>query len=180
MEIRRVVTGTDDNGDAVIVSDGLAPRSHTFEHTPQMSHVLAWATEAGDSFDALTSDQSEARGFVPGPGGTRFMIVQFPPGSIFASAGFDPEAAGEEQLERTPGLAELFEPDAPGKHTTETIDCGIVLDGELWLELDNEVETKLLPGDMIVQNATRHSWGVRTEVPATLAVFMVGVDRNKS
>jgi hypothetical protein len=177
MEIRRVVTGTNGDGSATIVADGVAPRAHEFVHTPGMAHVLLWATEPDDSFEQASSDHSHERNFAPGPGGTRFVIVRFPPGAIFASSDFDHEAAGAEQLERTPGLAELFEPDAPGKHTTETIDYGIVLDGELWLELDNGEETLLKPGDVIVQNATRHSWSVRSEGTATLCSVLVGVER---
>jgi hypothetical protein len=176
VDIRRVVTGKKEDGSATIVSDGIAPRAHDFKHTPGMSHVLVWATEAGDSPDEASADHSEERGFVPGPGGTRFVIVKFPPGSIFGSPDFDPEAAGAEQLERTPGLAELFEPDAPGRHTTPSVDYSIVLDGELWLEVDNGEETKLTAGDVIVQNATRHAWTVRTEAPATIGVVLVGVE----
>jgi hypothetical protein len=177
MEIRRVVTGTASDGSATIVSDETAPRTHEFVHTPGMAHVLLWATEPDDSFAEATTDHSTERNFAPGPGATRFVIVRFPPASVFTSADFDPAAAGGEQLERTPGLAELFEPDAPGKHTSQTIDYGIVLDGELWLELDNGEETLLRPGDVVVQNATRHSWSVRSEGTATLCTILVGVER---
>jgi hypothetical protein len=176
MQIRRVVTGTTSDGAATIVSDGVAPRAHEFVHTPGMAHVLLWGTEPGDSFAEAATDRSEEHNFAPPPGGTRFVIVRFPPGATFASADFDPEAAGAEQLERTPGLAELFEPDAPGKHTSPTIDYGIVLEGELWLELDNGEETLLKPGDVIVQNATRHSWSVRSEGTATLLSVLIGVE----
>jgi cupin domain len=178
MEIRRVVTGTARDGSATIVSDEIAPRAHEFVHTPGMAHVLLWATEPEDSFAQATSDHSMERNFAPGPGATRFIVVRFPPGSVFGSESFDPEAAGAEQLERTPGLAELFEPDAPGKHTSQTIDYGIVLEGELWLELDNGEETLLKPGDVVIQNATRHSWSVRSEDTATLLTVLVGIDRD--
>jgi hypothetical protein len=143
-----------------------------------MAHVLLWATEPTDSFAEATSDQSMERNFAPGPGATRFIVVRFPPGSTFASSDFDPEAAGSEQLEFTPGLAELFEPDSPGKHTTQTIDYGIVLEGELWLELDNGEETLLKTGDVVIQNATRHSWSVRSDGTATLLTVLVGVERS--
>ena len=44
---------------------------------------------------------------------------------------------GAEQAQHLPGLAELFETENPGMHTTEPVDYDIVLEGEIWLELDN-------------------------------------------
>jgi mannose-6-phosphate isomerase-like protein (cupin superfamily) len=174
MDVRRVVTGNVD-GKAVFASDGIAPRGHDFVHSPQMAQSLIWATEPGDDLAAAAQDQTQTiSSVVPGPGGTRFFIVQFPPDSVFASADFDPVAAGAEHMEISPGLAERFEPDNPGKHTTPTIDYTIVLEGELYAVLDDE-EVKLSAGDVFIQSATRHSWSVRTEVPAKIAVVMVGV-----
>ena len=46
----------------------------------------------------------------------------------------------------------------PGMHTTATIDFEVVLDGEIWLELDDGVEVHLRAGDTVVQNGTRHAW----------------------
>ena len=39
-------------------------------------------------------------------------------------------------------------------HTTDTIDFEVVLDGEVWLELDDGVEVHLRAGDTVVQNGT--------------------------
>lgn len=175
MDIRRVVTGIAPDGSATIVSDGRAPRINDFEHTPGMSNALFWGTEPGDTLKDAARDRSAELGFVAGAGGTRFTLVRFPPNSVFASPDFDPAAAGAEQLERSPGLAELFEPDAPGKHTTPTVDYVVLLSGELWLELDNGEETLLHPGDIVIQNATRHSWAVRGDAPATIAVVLVSL-----
>jgi uncharacterized cupin superfamily protein len=175
MEIRRVVTGIAPDGSATIVSDGPAPRVNDFVHSPGMSNGLVWATDEGDTLGSAAADRSLEAKFVPGPGGTRFAFVTFPPQSVFMSSDFDPVAAACEQAERSQGLAELFEPDAPGKHTTPSVDYVVVLDGELWLELDNGEETLLHPGDVVIQNATRHSWAVRGEAPATIACVLVGL-----
>ena len=51
-----------------------------------------------------------------------------------------------------------MEPDAPGMHTTATIDFEVVLEGEVWLELDDGEEVHLRVGDCVVQNGTRHAW----------------------
>lgn len=174
MDVRRVVTANVD-GKAVFASDEIAPRGHDFAHTPQMTQALIWATEPGDELAAAEEDQTATiSSVIPGPGGTRFFLVQFPPDSVFASADFDPAAAAAEHLEISPGLAERFEPDNPGKHTTPTIDYTIVLEGELYAVLDDE-ERKLSAGDVFIQSATRHSWSVRTEAPAKIAVVMLGV-----
>jgi mannose-6-phosphate isomerase-like protein (cupin superfamily) len=174
MDVRRVVTGNRD-GKAVFASDEAAPRGHDFVHSPQMSQALIWATEPGDELSAVENDQTESiSSVVPGPGGTRFFFVRFQPDSVFASDDFDPAAAGGEHMEVSPGLAERFEPDSPGKHTTPTLDYAVVLEGELFAVMDED-EVKLTAGDVIIQPATRHSWSVRTEEPATIAVVMIGV-----
>jgi len=43
-------------------------------------------------------------------------------------------------------------------HRTNSIDYGIVLSGELELELDDGVQTRLGPGDIVVQRGTNHLW----------------------
>ena len=67
-----------------------------------------------------------------------------------------------------------MEPDAPGMHTTDTIDFEVVLDGEVWLELDDGVEVHLRAGDTVVQNGTRHAWRNHGDTTARLAVFLIG------
>lgn len=43
-------------------------------------------------------------------------------------------------------------------HRTNSIDYGIVLSGQLELELDDGVKTLLGPGDIVVQRGTMHLW----------------------
>lgn len=51
-------------------------------------------------------------------------------------------------------------------HRTNSIDYGIVLSGQLELELDEAVKTLLGPGDVVVQRGTNHLWRnpSRTEI----------------
>src|SRR3546814_2690014 len=72
--------------------------------------------------------------------------------------GFDPVEADREQLEHLPGLAELFEADCPGMHRTQSIDYDIVVEGRIWLELDDGTEVELHAGDVAVQQGNRHAW----------------------
>jgi len=62
-------------------------------------------------------------------------------------------------------------------HTTDSTDYGVVLSGNVMCELDDGAEVLLPPGDVVVQNGTRHRWRVVGDVPATLAVFIVGAHR---
>ena len=56
--------------------------------------------------------------------------------------------------------------DEPGMHRTDSTDFGVVLSGNVALELDDGVEVLLSPGDVVVQNGTRHRWRVVGNVPA--------------
>jgi mannose-6-phosphate isomerase-like protein (cupin superfamily) len=106
------------------------------------------------------------------------MVVTFPPDAVMGGAGFDPERAELEQAQQLPGLAERFEAGNPGMHTTDTLDYDIVLDGEIWLELDDGAEVHLQQGDLVVQCGTRHAWRNRGARPATMAFVLVGARRS--
>jgi uncharacterized cupin superfamily protein len=67
--------------------------------------------------------------------------------------------------------------DEPGMHRTDSTDFGVVLSGNVVLELDDGVELSLSPGDVVVQNGTRHRWRVVGGVPATVAAFIIGAHR---
>lgn len=75
------------------------------------------------------------------------------------------------------GLAETDEIENPGMHTTDTIDYGIVLSGEIDMELDEGREVHFRAGDCLVQNGTRHRWQNRSEEPCIIAFIMVGAKR---
>jgi hypothetical protein len=53
-------------------------------------------------------------------------------------------------------LTGLIEPD--GMHTTPTVGYGIVLRGEIVLELDDGQCTPLTAGDVVIENGTRYAW----------------------
>jgi mannose-6-phosphate isomerase-like protein (cupin superfamily) len=90
---------------------------------------------------------------------------------------FDPAAADAEQRIHVPGLAEKFEAEAPGMHTTDTVDYDIVLDGEIWLELDDGAEVHLQQGDVAIQCGTRHAWRNKGEKAATMCFVLIGAQR---
>jgi mannose-6-phosphate isomerase-like protein (cupin superfamily) len=174
MQVRRVVTGRDAAGKAVIASDGTPPRSHDLVHVPGMSTAMLWATGPGDPAGAGPDPTPQVASQVPVPGGTCFVIVRFPPDSVFRQPGFDAGAADAEQRLASPGIPELMEPGNPGMHTTPTVDYCVILSGEVWLDLDDGGLTCLRAGDTVVQNGTRHAWRNLSGEPVTMAVVMVG------
>jgi mannose-6-phosphate isomerase-like protein (cupin superfamily) len=170
--VRRVVTGVSESGKAVIVGDGEPPISRRRVHVPGFADALVWRTQVPPR--ASTEPSGEPPSWLPGPGETIAMAVTFPPDSVYADPGFDAAAARAEQLRAVPGLAELFEPDKPGMHTTPTVDYAVVLEGELVLDLDAGEATRLRPGDVVVQNGTRHAWRNPGAQPATIFVVLIG------
>ncbi|MGC1239321.1 MAG: cupin domain-containing protein [Acidimicrobiales bacterium] len=173
MNVRRVVI-TERDGKSVVASDGPSIRSHDFVHIPGMSESLLWSTHGDDPVVNVPDQALRMRKRLPGPGQTVFVVVTFPPDDTFRSADFDPVRAAAEQRLVSPDLADLFEPDGSGMHTTPTVDYVVVLDGEIWLDLGDGEPVHLQKGDTVVQNATRHGWRNFGTVPATLAVVMVG------
>jgi quercetin dioxygenase-like cupin family protein len=170
--VRRVVTGLSESGKAVIVSDGEPPISRRRVHVPGFADALVWRTAVPAR--PSTEPSEEPQSWLPGPGETIAMTVTFSSDRVYTDAGFDPVAAREEQLRAVPGLAELFEADKPGMHTTPTVDYAVVLDGELVLDLDAGKTTRLRPGDVVVQNGTRHAWRNPGSTPATIFVVLIG------
>ena len=177
MNVRRIVTGHSKTGASVFMSDGLPPGAAIFEHVPGMEVALAWKS-AADGLIARSGDEPTSPGsVVPAVGETALLVVTFPPDSVRTAPTFDRAAAGAESKKFLPGLAESFEPDAPGMHTTETVDYGILLEGELTLELDGGASKRLNLHDIVIQNGTRHAWRNTSDRPATMLFVLIGGHR---
>jgi quercetin dioxygenase-like cupin family protein len=82
---------------------------------------------------------------------------------------------------RTPppanGVLVRFTEMAPGAespmHRTESLDVGIVLEGETWLLLDDGSQTRVGPGDVVVQRGTNHAWANRSDRPVRMVFAMI-------
>jgi hypothetical protein len=173
--IRRIVAGTDVTGRSVFLSDGPAPHSHDFAFMPGQAQTRIWFTDDVPTTSPPHHEPTDPHGpVVAGPGGASFVVVQYAPDSVVEDPRFDPERLGAELDSVAPDIAAAFEPDAPGMHRTPSVDYGIVIAGEIWLELDDGAETRLLPGDTVVQIAGRHAWRNRTDRPAVVAFILTG------
>jgi mannose-6-phosphate isomerase-like protein (cupin superfamily) len=173
MDRRRVVSGHDAAGKAIVVSDeAVAPV--TLALLPGSEFHLMWGADSTLEFPDGGSRPDAARYFPP-VGGFRFGFFTIPPdGGVGAPADLDIGAAFAEFDEKLPGMAEHLEMDDPGMHTTATVDYGVVVSGQATLELDDGVKVVLDPGDCYVQNGTRHRWSNPGAVPAVLAVALIG------
>jgi hypothetical protein len=175
MKIRRIVTGRDERGHSVFVSDDFAPRAQSFASIPGHAMAQLWTTPALPALLEQSRDPTLDRAsLIPSQGGTSIAMFDFPPDTVMQNP-VDGVQAFNELSAALPGLIETFEPDNPGMHTTATIDYGIILEGELWLELDNGQSRLVKAGDVVIQNGTRHAWRNKSERIARALFVMIGV-----
>jgi quercetin dioxygenase-like cupin family protein len=177
LKVRVVATGHDASGKAVFVSDREIDPI-TLDLMPGSEFHRIWG---GDGASTLPDDGSvpDHRSYFPPVGGYRFGLFAVPPEGQSLPEGIDIPAALNQVEEQLPGMLQYMEPDAPGMHTTPTVDFEVVLEGEVWLELDEGEEVHLRPGDCVVQNGTRHAWRNHGTETARMAVFIVGAEHSR-
>lgn len=174
---RRVITGVRE-GKATFLSDGPTPNAHHYQSIPGFMTSVVYTTANPPSVPGHDEETAPPQvRIVPAPGETTLLVVTFPSDSVMASPEFGPAAAVSEQVAFGADFAGTFEPENPGKHRTDSIDYGIVLDGEIWLELDDETK-HLHAGDVVIQGATRHAWRNKGARSATLCFVLIGVGRD--
>jgi hypothetical protein len=133
VQIRRIVTGHDASGKAIVKTDEqvtAVPRI-----AAGISGCEIWSTDRMPIDNSAAADAAQRTGFVAQynqynyvgtGGGTTFRINEFSPGC------------------------------ARFTHRTETMDYALQLSGELDCELDGGEVVHLTPGDVIVQRGTIH------------------------
>lgn len=175
MTFRRIVTAKDASGKSVVISDGPSPRELALKHTPGFVSAPIWTTVDVPSLPHNGRDPMAENGtLLQAAGGSTFIVVTFPPDAVMMSPDFRPDLAGPEHLTAAPGIAETFEIDNPGMHTTPTVDYGVVLSGRVTLDLGDGNTVNLGAGDTFVQHGTRHAWRNPNAEPATVAFVLIG------
>lgn len=174
MKIRRVVTAKNNEGKSVVISDGNSPREMELEHTPGFVSSPIWMNEGTPDLSKSEDPMNRDGSLLAPPGGAVFLVVTFPPDSVMMSPDFDPAKAGPEHAKAAPGIAETFEMDNPGMHTTPTVDYGTVVKGQIVLELGDGETVTLNEGDTFVQHGARHAWRNPGDKPATVSFVMIG------
>jgi mannose-6-phosphate isomerase-like protein (cupin superfamily) len=171
--IRRVVTGHDARGRAVVVMDGPAASVLHRPTRPGVALTDLWATS--DTPSARVDGDPVDRPVVlhPPRGGTVFRLVQFDPEDPEALAGADGAAAFAAM-----GAAGAIVASArhPYMHRTDTVDYAVVLEGSITMLLDDE-DVELSAGDVVIQNGTNHAWANRGQAPCLMAFVLIDAGR---
>ncbi|WP_206436364.1 cupin domain-containing protein [Corynebacterium hylobatis] len=170
------MTGHNDSGEAIILSDGPAPNSFESPSIPGFGATVPWWTEDVPIDHVRDNDPATAATEIPsfpGPGETIFRIADFPPDSVY------PDEADSVIFNELDGHdeAEAGNQHSAGKHfwfhRTDSLDYAVVLDGEITLLVD-EGEATLRAGDVAIQRATSHAWSNRTDKTARVLFVLIG------
>lgn len=148
--VRLVVTGVNADGKSVIVSDERRTVPCPYPAYPGYAITRLWP----------------AAGAAPTGTEARFIVFQFPPDRDVL-----PHLA---HLQTLGGAGSLSMDEASfGMHQNASTDFIVVLSGEIWLRVDDDIEVHLQPGDCVVQGGARHAWRNRGAVPCLMAGVLV-------
>lgn len=150
---RRVVTGHDPAGKSIVLSDGTPPNVR--DRGTGVDFIEIWNTPGVPAIVTATEPEPTDGPLVtpPPPGGTKIRFNDFFPGHIDK---LPPRADGRHKM----------------MHRTKSIDYGIVLEGEIWMILDDS-EVLLTPGTVVVQRGTDHAWENRADTVCRMAFILV-------
>ncbi|MFL4979697.1 MAG: cupin domain-containing protein [Xanthobacteraceae bacterium] len=173
--VRRVVTGHDAQGRAVVVFDGPAPFVHVNALDPDWYSTDIWRTNATPATIMAAAEEPTLgpRRQMPERNGTVLRINHYPPEAeavrrMSVAESRKAFAALGNEAASTFGQGGRH----PLMHRTETIDYAIVLAGEITMVLDDS-EVALKAGDIVVQCGTNHAWSNRSAAPCVIAFVLI-------
>jgi quercetin dioxygenase-like cupin family protein len=162
---RRIVTGHDAQGKAVVLFDGTLAAQRRGAN----GVTLFWVTSEVPVDAVGSTDRGQTAIGVPPPAnGTVFRVVEFAPAAPHAPA------VDHNEILRTMGIDPATQGHArhANTHRTRTIDYAIVLDGEIDMLLDDS-EIHVKAGDVLVQQATNHAWVNNGSKPCRIAFILI-------
>ena len=170
--IRRIVTGHDAGGKAIVLSDGPAPNVRKRPQTGIVATLL-WTTDSAPATFTNGDRGNVQIATTPAKHGTILRVVEFPPGPVES----DPAAAAHALSEM--GLKPSANVRRPIRHAhmhaTESVDYAIVIEGEIDMLLD-DTEVHMKTGDIMVQQGTNHAWVNNGDKPCKIAFVLVDAD----
>lgn len=172
--IHRVVTGHDAEGRAIVTSDGPLPTVVEIQAIPGTVFHEVWETRATPAPVDNGADPTTGPLKLPPPKqGTRIRFVDIPPDTdeFLAKGAARMQEAFTQAGDAAASTVRHNSPH-PLMHRTESIDYGIVIDGEMTLVLD-EGEVLLKPGSVVVQRGTNHAWANRSGRPCRMLFVLV-------
>ena len=150
--IRRVVTGHDQSGKSVVLSDGPPPQHHPM-HGREVGADFIEVWNTPEAVPTLTSTPASE------PNEKPFTIMP-PTGHLMR-------------------IIKIYPPSQGGRrtvmHRTKTLDYAVVIEGEIVLILDDS-EVVLRKGDVSVQRGTDHAWENRTDQVTQMAFFHIDAE----
>lgn len=167
---RRVVTGHDPSGRAVVLIDGAAPNAK-LRKTTGLTSTLLWVTDGSPADNSGSADSAEREiGVAPPPRGSIFRMVDFPPAA-------DVGAVDNAAMLREMGIAGAAhtDPRRATMHRTRSIDYAVVISGEIDMLLDDS-EVHLKAGDALVQRGTNHAWVNRGKESCRIAFVLIDAE----
>jgi len=169
--MRRIVTGDNSSGKSVVILDG-GPSSMFGD--PNLGGLFEiWEDAASGPLDSRETKDLGATKPILGPRKgnvqVRWFVVSPPP------AGVPREALNQVARDRFAEMGGAHhikdQTRHPAMHTTETIDVICLLQGDVTLILD-EGETRLKPGQVVIQRGTNHAWQAHGGPALLLAVLI--------
>ncbi len=161
--ITRVVTGHSPDGRSILTEVGPLPTVVEITAIPGTVFHEVWSTAESPARVADDGDPTlGALVLLPPPGGTRIRFVDIPPDTEdFLKSGAGRMGEAFEQIGDKAASTVKESSPHPLMHRTESIDYGIVIEGEMTLVLDDG-EALLKPGSVVIQRGTNHAWANRS------------------
>jgi hypothetical protein len=174
--VRRVVSGDNAQGKAVIVSD---ETREAFQRPGGGTAVRQlWYTETTPEPFTGKDLTDQIQGTNPPLTGSHFRVIEFPP-----QTGPDPDMKDPDVRKRAHEMHQQMGVEvgplgahrSPGMHRTHSIDYALILDGEIDMLLDDpKDDVHLKAGDVVIQNGTNHAWVNRSDKPCRIAFILIG------
>jgi mannose-6-phosphate isomerase-like protein (cupin superfamily) len=171
--VRRIVTGHDQEGNAIVTEDGAAPSVHTNPKREGFYLTNLWATHETPAHVNNGVDPTAAPlKLEPPKNGTVVRIIEFGPEGEWlkkldndgAKTAFGAMGTDKASTYRAGGH--------PLMHRTETVDYALILEGEIVLVLDKE-ERLMKTGDFLVERGTNHAWANRSGKPCKVLFVLI-------
>ena len=150
--IRRIVTGHNESGKSVVVSDGTPPQKHEMRRP-----------KIGADFFEVWNESSEVPVLASVPErepADRAFSLMPSSGHLVRIIDVYPLKDGGERTVM---------------HRTKSLDYGVVIEGEIVLIFE-DTEVVLKKSDIVVQRGTNHAWENRSDSVARMAFFHVNAE----
>jgi mannose-6-phosphate isomerase-like protein (cupin superfamily) len=161
--IHRVVTGHASDGKAIVSSSGSLPSVVEISAIPGTVFHEVWATNTTPALIDNGPDPTLGSLMLSPPTkGTRIRFVDIPPDTPeFLAGGAEKMKDAFSQIGDEGASTVKAHSPHPLMHRTESVDYGIVIEGEITLVLDDSEEL-LKQGAVVIQRGTNHAWANRS------------------